>query len=320
MVGRSNVGKSTLINAVLMRKGIARVSQTPGKTQAIQFYLINEKFYLVDLPGYGYAKVPKSIVSTWGELIRGYLENAADLKVIFLLLDIRRTPTNRTWRCTPGPVAGGRRRGSRAHEERQALEQPDRRPRTRHREGAPSRRRGPHHRVGRLQERHRRDPARDDRATLNEETMAPHETDNDTAVNEPKPPPPKIRPSRSARRARRRQAALAEEAETPRACRPPKKSPQPPPRGGSPEPVAAVPKRPKAERRAAETPENGNGAPQSRRRSPGRRAARHPHAQGDEASRSLQARQGARRRERLGHAQAGPDLRRSCRRRPRSRA
>ena len=92
MVGRSNVGKSSLINAVLNRKGIARVSQTPGKTQAIQFYLINEKFYLVDLPGYGYAKVPKSVVSTWGELMRSYLENAADLKVIFLLLDTRRDP------------------------------------------------------------------------------------------------------------------------------------------------------------------------------------------------------------------------------------
>lgn len=94
MVGRSNVGKSSLINAVLKRKGIARVSQTPGKTQAIQFYLVNEKFYLVDLPGYGYAKVPKSVVSTWGDLMRGYLENAADLKVIFLLLDIRRNPSD----------------------------------------------------------------------------------------------------------------------------------------------------------------------------------------------------------------------------------
>jgi GTP-binding protein len=92
MVGRSNVGKSSLINAVLNRKGIARVSQTPGKTQAIQFYLINEKFYLVDLPGYGYAKVPKSVANTWGDLIRGYLENAADLRVIFLLLDMRREP------------------------------------------------------------------------------------------------------------------------------------------------------------------------------------------------------------------------------------
>jgi GTP-binding protein len=92
MVGRSNVGKSSLINAVLKRKNIARVSQTPGKTQAIQFYLINEKFYLVDLPGYGYAKVPKAILRTWGELVRGYLESSEALRLIFLLMDVRRVP------------------------------------------------------------------------------------------------------------------------------------------------------------------------------------------------------------------------------------
>jgi len=94
MVGRSNVGKSSLINAVLKRKNIARVSQTPGKTQAIQFYLVNEKFYLVDLPGYGYAKVPKVILRTWGELVRGYLESSESLRLIFLLMDVRRIPAD----------------------------------------------------------------------------------------------------------------------------------------------------------------------------------------------------------------------------------
>jgi GTP-binding protein len=92
MVGRSNVGKSSLINAVLNRKAVARISRTPGKTQAIHFYLVNEKFYIVDLPGYGYAKVAKTVLRTWGDLIKGYLEQSEALRLIFLLLDVRRTP------------------------------------------------------------------------------------------------------------------------------------------------------------------------------------------------------------------------------------
>lgn len=94
MVGRSNVGKSKLINAVLNRKSIARVSQTPGKTQAVQFYLVNERFYLVDLPGYGYAKVPRSVKRSWDELVQSYVEESNHApRLIFLLLDARRTPS-----------------------------------------------------------------------------------------------------------------------------------------------------------------------------------------------------------------------------------
>ncbi|MGE5544976.1 MAG: ribosome biogenesis GTP-binding protein YihA/YsxC, partial [Bacillota bacterium] len=73
MVGRSNVGKSSLINCLTGRKGLARISSTPGKTQSINFYLINETWYLVDLPGYGYARVAKKQRALWGKLIEGYL-------------------------------------------------------------------------------------------------------------------------------------------------------------------------------------------------------------------------------------------------------
>lgn len=93
MVGRSNVGKSSLINALIGRKGLARVSQTPGKTQAIYFYLVNDRFYLVDLPGYGYAKVSRSVSAAWGDLVRGYLEGSQHLRTLFLLLDSRREPS-----------------------------------------------------------------------------------------------------------------------------------------------------------------------------------------------------------------------------------
>lgn len=92
-MGRSNVGKSTLLNAVVGVRKLARVSQTPGKTQAVQFYLINEQFYLVDLPGYGYAKVPRAMAHSWGKLVRSYLDSE-QIRTIFLLLDSRRVPSN----------------------------------------------------------------------------------------------------------------------------------------------------------------------------------------------------------------------------------
>ena len=92
--GRSNVGKSSLINTLLnrTRKGIAHVSATPGKTRAINFFSVNEVFYLVDLPGYGYAKVPKAMRDEWRALIEGYLVREQGLKGIVHLVDVRRGP------------------------------------------------------------------------------------------------------------------------------------------------------------------------------------------------------------------------------------
>nr|WP_296266190.1 ribosome biogenesis GTP-binding protein YihA/YsxC [uncultured Merdimonas sp.] len=91
--GKSNVGKSSLINALMNRKSYARISATPGKTQTINFYNINEELYLVDLPGYGYAKVSEQEKQKWGQLIERYLHGSRQLKAVFLLIDIRHEPS-----------------------------------------------------------------------------------------------------------------------------------------------------------------------------------------------------------------------------------
>lgn len=90
--GRSNVGKSTLLNRIVGQRKMAKVSSTPGKTRSLNFFLVNERFYLVDLPGYGYAKVAKSVKETWGKLVGDYLETCSDLIGLILLLDCRREP------------------------------------------------------------------------------------------------------------------------------------------------------------------------------------------------------------------------------------
>lgn len=91
--GKSNVGKSSLINALMNRKSLARTSAQPGKTQTINFYNINDAMYLVDLPGYGYAKVAQSEKEKWGRLIERYLQKSEMLKAVFLLIDIRHEPS-----------------------------------------------------------------------------------------------------------------------------------------------------------------------------------------------------------------------------------
>lgn len=91
--GKSNVGKSSLINALMNRKSLARTSQAPGKTQTINYYKVNDAFYFVDLPGYGYAKVGEAIKAKWGKMIENYLHTSLQIKAVLLLIDIRHEPS-----------------------------------------------------------------------------------------------------------------------------------------------------------------------------------------------------------------------------------
>lgn len=92
-LGRSNVGKSSLLNSLLQRKGLARTSNTPGRTQSINFFLINESFYFVDLPGYGYARVSKATRADWGKMAEEYLAERRELVLSIQLIDARHKPT-----------------------------------------------------------------------------------------------------------------------------------------------------------------------------------------------------------------------------------
>lgn len=93
LIGRSNVGKSSFINAIINRKNYARTSATPGKTQTLNFYKVNDEFYLVDAPGYGFAKVRNSLKKKFGLIIENYLKSRSNLKRVFLLIDFRHKPT-----------------------------------------------------------------------------------------------------------------------------------------------------------------------------------------------------------------------------------
>ncbi|RJQ63426.1 MAG: YihA family ribosome biogenesis GTP-binding protein [Desulfobacteraceae bacterium] len=90
--GRSNVGKSSLINRIVNRKSLVKTSSTPGRTQLINFFLINRSFFFVDLPGYGYAKVPEAVRKSWGPMVETYLATRKTLKGVVLIMDIRRIP------------------------------------------------------------------------------------------------------------------------------------------------------------------------------------------------------------------------------------
>ncbi len=106
-VGKSNVGKSSLINALMNRKALARTSSQPGKTQTINYYNVNDALYLVDLPGYGYARANEKVKAQWGKMIENYLHKSKQLKMVFLLIDIRHAPSNNDcimydWICNNG--------------------------------------------------------------------------------------------------------------------------------------------------------------------------------------------------------------------------
>ncbi|MFE4714654.1 ribosome biogenesis GTP-binding protein YihA/YsxC [Paenibacillus sp. NPDC056722] len=94
LAGRSNVGKSSLINRMINRKNLARTSSTPGKTQHMNYYLVNENMYFVDFPGYGYAKVSKTQRATWGKMVEKYLAERDTLKLVLLVVDLRHPPTS----------------------------------------------------------------------------------------------------------------------------------------------------------------------------------------------------------------------------------
>lgn len=93
LVGRSNVGKSSFINTIMNRKNLARISSIPGKTQTLNFYLINNSFYLVDVPGYGFARVSQKLKNKFGLMIEDYLKERNNLKMVFMLVDFRHKPT-----------------------------------------------------------------------------------------------------------------------------------------------------------------------------------------------------------------------------------
>lgn len=105
--GKSNVGKSSLINALMNRKSLARTSSQPGKTQTINYYNVNDAMYFVDLPGYGFARVSESVKAQWGKMVERYLKKSKQLRAVFLLIDIRHAPSENDrimydWICANG--------------------------------------------------------------------------------------------------------------------------------------------------------------------------------------------------------------------------